>query len=309
MMSAPRRAGARLAVAALAWAMLAAMPAAADWRADLKVFRVGIPVGQNAGYRLRQAEPFRRYLEGRLRVHVELFPATSYDAMIEAQVADRIHYGIHSATSFVTAAITCDCVEPVAIPTAEDGSAGYHAILVARADGPIHSLTDAKGTRLAAGPARSVAGRLVPFAEFSAAGIDPATYFSQVVDARNPEDAVAALLLGEADVAIAWSSLAGDSAAGYSAGTLAKMVADGTLAMPDIRIVWQSGRIPHGPHAIRRDLPGELKALVTEAVLAMPQEDPAAADAIGSFGSGNLIAAEESMFDGLRRALQVGGSR
>lgn len=288
---------------------LAGNAAHAEWRDDIKVFRVGVPVGENASYRLRQAEPFRQYLQRKLGVHVELFPATSYDAMIDAAATARIHYGIFSATAYVSADIACQCLEPVAIPSAEDGSDGYHAILVARADGRIYSLTDAKGGRLAAGPSGSVTGNVVPFAAFAADGIDPKTYFSAVIDTRSPEDALAALLLGEADIALAWSSLAGDAATGFSAGTLAKMVADGTLAMEGIRVIWQSERIPYGPHAIRRDLPGELKALIAESILAMPAEDPAAADAIGRAGDGGMVAANDAMFEGLRRALQAGAPR
>jgi phosphonate transport system substrate-binding protein len=281
----------------------------ADWREDIKVLRVGIPVGENASYRLQQAEPFRQYLQTKLGMHVELLPATSYDTMIDAAAGERIDYGIFSATAFVSADIACQCLEPVAIPSAEDGSEGYHAILVARAESPIYSLTDAKGTRLAAGSTGSVTGNVVPSAAFAADGIDPKTYFSSVIEARSPEDSLAALLLGEADVALAWSSLAGDSANGYSAGTLTKMVADGTLAMSGIRLIWQSERIPFGPHAIRRNLPGELKALVAEAVLAMPAEDPAALDAISRSGGDGIVAATDSMFDGLRRALEATGPR
>jgi len=303
----PRLMSRSAAIAACLMLVAGAGPALADWRDDIKVFRVGIPVGENAGYRLRQAEPFRQYLQSKLGVHVELFPATSYDAMIEAAASERIHYGIFSATAFVSADIACRCLEPVAIPSAEDGSEGYYAILVARTDGPIYSLTDAKGLRLAAGAAGSVSGNVVPLTAFAADGIDVKTYFSSVVDARSPEDSVAALLLGETDVALAWSSLAGDAAAGYSAGTLTKMVADGTLTASGIRVVWRSERIPYGPHAIRRDLPGELKALVTEAILAMPADDPAAFDAISRSGGDKMLAASESMFDGLRRALQAGG--
>lgn len=299
----------RLALPAAALAILCACAgnAAADWRDDIKVFRVGIPVGDNATYRLQQAEPFRRYLEGRLGVHVELFPATSYEAMIEAQASDRIQYGIYSATAFATAEIMCDCLDPVAVPTADDGSSGFHAVLVARADSAIRSLTDAKGARLAVGPEGSVAGRLIPFAAFAANGIDPKSYFSALVETREPAEAVAALLRNEADLALAWSSLEGDAAAGYSAGVLTRMIGEGTLAMSDIRLIWQSDRIPYGPHAVRRALPDDLKALVEEAVLAMPAEDPAAVDAISRFGGGGFVAANEAMFAALRQALSAAG--
>ncbi len=212
-------------VAAISFSHLAS----ADWRDEIKVFRVGIPVGDNAAYRLQQAEPFRAYLERKLGVHVELFPATSYDAMIEAQASDRIQYGIYSASAFASAEIMCDCLEPIAVPTAEDGASGYHAVLVARAESPYHSLTDAKGARIIAGPEGSVASRLVPFAAFAASGIEPKSYFANVFELPDPREAILAVLQGQADLALAWSSMQGDPTAGYSAGVLTGMVADGSL--------------------------------------------------------------------------------
>ena len=277
----------------------------ADWRDDIKVFRVGIPVGDNAAYRIQQAEPFRAYLERKLGIHVELFPATSYDAMIDAQVSDRIQYGVYSASAFASAQVICDCLEPIAVPAAEDGAPGYHAILVARADSPYRSLTDAKGARIVIGPEGSVTGHLIPLAAFATSGIEPKGYFANVFELPDAREAIIGVLQGQADLALAWSSMQGEATAGYSAGVLNAMVADGSLLMSDIRVVWQSDLIPYGPHAVRRDLPGELKALVEEAILAMPGEDPVAADAVAHTGGGGMVAATESMFEPLKQALSV----
>ena len=45
------------------------------------------------------------------------------------------------------------------------------------------------------------------------------------------------------------------------------MVAEGMLAMDRIRIVWQSRLIPFGPHALRTNLPSELKGILSGALL------------------------------------------
>lgn len=298
--------GTVLSIAAGALAAISfAASSAADWREDVKVFRVGVPVGDNATYRLQQAEPFRAYLEQKLGVHVELFPANSYDAMIEAQVSDRIQYGIYSASAYASAEIMCDCLEPIAAPTAEDGTNGYHAVLIARADSPYRSLTDSRGARIVAGPADSVAAHLVPFASFAASGIEAKDYFSNVFELPDAREAIAAVMQGQADLALAWSSMQGDPSLGYSAGVLTGMVAQGSLLMSDIRVIWQSDLIPYGAHAVRRDLPSDLKALVQEAILAMPDDDPIAADAVGRSAGGGLVTANEAMFAPLRQALSA----
>jgi len=109
----------RLAVG-LALALLAASSSArADWRDEIKVFRVGIMTGPNAAYRLVQFEPFRAYLEAKLAVPVEILPAPDYRALIDAQATSRVHYAIYSASAFATAAATSRAALSVA-PTGSD---------------------------------------------------------------------------------------------------------------------------------------------------------------------------------------------
>lgn len=268
----------------------------AQWREDFQVFRVGVMTGANAPYRLAQLQPFKAYLESRLSLPVEIFPAESFDALIDGQAGGGIHYAIYSATAFVTAAVKCGCVEPLALPTRSGGEAGFHALLIARADGPIGSLDEAEDTRLAVAAEDSVAGRLLQMRGFEEEGIVPSEYFSEIIETRDPEMAISALLAGEADLAVAWSSLSGDRDAGYSFGALAQLVAEGGLSMDQIDIVWQSPLIPFGPHAIRSDLPDELKELLVRALLALAFEDPAALDAVDRFGGRGFVAADSGIY-------------
>jgi phosphonate transport system substrate-binding protein len=290
-----------LLAALLTLLMAAAYPAAgfADWRDDIKVLRVGFLAGDNPTYRTTQLEPFRAYLEGKLGIPVELVPSPTYDALIEAQSGGRIQYAIYSAASFATAAALCRCVEPVAVPTAADGGEGFYSILIARADGPIRSLADAKGARLALAGEDSVAGRLVPLKAFAGEGIVPSEYFSAVIDRPDPKAAVAALLAGEADLAVGWSSMTGDYATGYSTGVLTEMVGSADLTMDEIRVVWQSPLIPFGPHAVRSDLPVELRALLSAALLAMATENPEALVAVDRSGGGGFVAADAALYAGM----------
>ena len=265
----------------------------ADWRDSVKVLRIGFLSASDPATDIARLEPFRAYLENRLSLPVELIPATPGPGLIDAATSGRVQYAILSATGYATAAALCSCVEPLALPAAFDGSRGFYSVLLARADGTIHALADTEGARLALSAPDSIAGRLLPLQAFAAAGMDPATHFSAIYEAPGPVDALAALLDGRADVAVGWSSLAGDPAAGYSFGVLADMVASGRLAMDQVRVVWQSGLIPFGPHAVRRDMPPELKDLLRESLTAMAGEAPDALDAVdnSSLGGGGFVAA------------------
>jgi phosphonate transport system substrate-binding protein len=278
---------------------LVCRPALADWRDDVKVLRVGFLASQAPAGDAARLEPFRAYLESRIGLPVELVPATTWAALIDAETSARVQYGIFSATSYAAAAASCQCIEPLALPAAFDGSRGFYSILVARANGPITSLASADGARLALSGEDSVAGRLLPLKGFAANGIDPATYFSTIVKEDSPAAALSALTAGSVDLAAAWSSLAGDAATGYSFGALAQMARTGSLAMDQVRVVWQSDLVPFGPHAVRKDMPEELKTLLLSALTGMSAEAPDALDAVdpSGIGGGGFVAATPADYD------------
>jgi phosphonate transport system substrate-binding protein len=268
----------------------------ADWRDDIKVLRVGVMTGANVSYRVAQLEPFKLYLESRLSLPVEIVPMGDYRALIDAQAAGSVQYAIYTASAFAAAAQQCRCVEPIAVPMRAGGETGFHAVLISRSDGPIHTLADAEGKRLALAGADSVAGRLLPLKALKDDGIDPSKVFGGIVDTESPEMAISALLAGDADIAAAWSSLAGDSSTGYSFGALATLVAEGGLSMDQIRIVWQSPLVPFGPHVVRSDLPQDLKVLLSNSLTDIAFEDPRALDAVDRSGGQGFVAADASSF-------------
>jgi len=275
--------------------------ASADWRDTFKVLRVGVLTGPDSAYRLATLEPFRVYLQDHAGVPVELIPLGTYGELIDAQINDRVQYAIYSATSYATAAVQCQCVEAIAAPVAADGALGFHSILVARADGGIASLADARGKSIALAGEDSVAGRLVPEQAFAAEGIAPDDYFARVATVADPAAAITALLSGNVDLAVGWSSLTGPATTGYDFGVLTRMVAEGRLDMNQVRIIWQSRLIPFGPHVVRTDIPHELRSLLARALVAMASEDPEALDSIDrlGFGGGGFVTPEPTLYAGV----------
>jgi phosphonate transport system substrate-binding protein len=281
-----------LAILALILASLTAA-AHAGWREDTKVLRIGVLAGADPSATRAHLESFRAYLEARIGLPVELVPSYTMAGVIESETSARVSYAILSASGYATAAEMCHCVEPLAVPTAFDGARGFYAVMLARSGSPIRALPDTSGARLALGAQDSVAGRLLPMKAFAAAGIDPETHFAALYEAPGPVEAIRALIDGRADVALAWSSLTGDASTGYDFGPLTTMVADGSLAMDQVQIVWQSPLIPFGPHTVRTDMPAELRTLLGDALTAMAVEAPDVLDAVDSsaFGGGGFVAA------------------
>lgn len=269
-------------------------PASADWREETRVLRIGYVASADPSGDRGRLDPFRAYLSERIGLAVELSPVATFEALMDAQIGGDVQYGIHSATSFAIADAACSCMEPVGVPAAFDGSTGYYSVLVVPADSAAQSLEDTRGMRLALAAGDSVGGHLVPLREFAQAGIDPAAHFGSVREYRGPEAAIDAVIAGDADVAVGWSSLSGDPAAGYSFGVLSQMVGDGRLSAHPLRIIWQSRRIPFGPHAVRRDLAPELKALLADALASMVTDSPEALEAVdrSGYGGGGFVSVD-----------------
>jgi phosphonate transport system substrate-binding protein len=60
---------------------------------------------------------------------------------------------------------------------------------------------------------------------------------------------------------------------GYTRGNLRSMVDRKMLKMSDINIIWQSGKIPNGPWAVRTALPANLKKSFADFLLDLPKSN------------------------------------
>lgn len=276
-------------------AVMLAGPASAQWRETIPVVRIGVLGGVNQAYASARAEPFRQYLADALGVDVQIVSAIDYPALVSAEINGAVQAAFLSATAFVAASTACDgCVEPLVIPTGPAGEAGYHAIMVARSGGSVGTVRDLPGRRLAVSAEDSIAGRLLPLNMFVAEGV--ATTDMMLVERASPAEAIAAMLAGEADAALAWSTLTGTAALGYDAGALAQMVGAGTLDMNEIAVVWASPLIPYGPLTVQVDLPQDLKDDLRAAMLGLRTEAPDALVIVDGGLGGGFIAADADAF-------------
>lgn len=279
-------------VLALCLVFVAAGPAAAAWRDDFEVLKVGFLAGDNPAYEVGRMEPFRQALQYGLAVKVELFPARSYQALIEAESSGRIQYAILSSTAYVALQQACSCAEPLVQPTTADGARGFHATLVTRADGPIHDLEDARGMRLAVGAKDSISGRIAPFSGLAGEGIEPDTYFARVFETENAAAALTALVDGQADVAVAWSFAGDPTSTAPGSGPIATLAEQRDGSMPPLKALWTSDLIPFGPHAIRTDLPPEARAALLDTLLNLKSRSPEVYDVVERQFSGGFVTAD-----------------
>ncbi|MGI6247327.1 MAG: phosphonate ABC transporter substrate-binding protein [Pseudochelatococcus sp.] len=303
----------KLMLAAAAALALAAPAAAQGYKDTVKEFRVGLIGGENATDLLTRNEDYRKLLETELGIPVKLYPATDYAGIMQAIGAGQVELAAFGASGFAGAYLDCNkCIEPLVVAEENDGSTFYYSVAVARADSGINSLDDAKGKSLAFADPNSTSGYLIPNATLKAEGKDPEKFFSRVGFAGGHEQGVLAVLNKQYDVAVTWTSGQGDINEGYSRGNLRAMVDKKLLDMKDVKIIWQSGKIPNGPVAIRADLPADLKEKLLQIHLDLPVKHPAIYQAIErGTGKGYAKATLELYEDiiKLRQAEATGGRK
>ena len=157
--------------------------------------------------------------------------------------------------SYVEAAQRANA-EAFVVEITEDGSDGYHGIIITKKGSGINSLEDAKGKVWAFTDPNSTSGTLVPTVHFvKTMKIDPEKYFSKVIYSGSHESSILAIKGGKIDVA-STNDLDLDRGNGKHWDK-----------DKDFQILWTSELIPGSPMAYRKDLPESLKKAIKEAFL------------------------------------------
>lgn len=253
------------AAAAIAVSALASPALANDWKSELPAFRIGLLGGENEADRLRKNECMVEQLGEKLGVKVELFPASDYAGVMQGLLAGQLDAASLGASGYSGIYLQdAEAVEPIFVALENDGSDGYYAMMYARADSGIENLEGMKGKSLAFADPNSTSGYLVPKAELEMQGLNLEEYFSATGFGGGHEQAVVAVLNGQYDAGVTWTSGVGEQKDGFSRGALNSMVGKGLLDMDDLRIIWKSNLIPNGPWVVRKALPDEPKQIAID---------------------------------------------
>jgi phosphonate transport system substrate-binding protein len=254
----------------------AATGAAAQEEPDLgiDVFRVGILGGENEQDRLRKYQCMEERFENLLGVDTKLFPSSDYAGTLEGLLGGNLDYAFLGSSGYAGIHLEDpDAVEPVLSRIQLNGAKGYHSIMLSRAGSGIDSVEDAEGKVLGYADPNSTSGYLIPVTAFDEMGIDPEQHFAKTVFSGGHEQNVLALLNGDVDVAVTWTSGVGEWENGFTSGNLRKMVDKGMLDMAEVEQVWMSDLIPNGPAVLRETLPQQVKVAVKGSLMTMPYDD------------------------------------
>ena len=245
--------------------------------AEIDEFRIGILGGENAQDRMNSYECLRGYTEERLGVPAKLFAPADYNGVIQGLLGGTLDMAWLGASAYAAVHLQDpEAVEPVLVKINLDGSYGYHSIGFARKDAGINSLEDMQGKVFGFGDPNSTSGYLIPSIEIpqtTGATMESGDYFGEVKFTGGHEQTIVAVNNGDVDGGVTWADGQGNWEDGYNSGALRKAVDAGLVDMNDLVEIWRSKPIPEGPVVLRKALPAEVKATMTQLVDELHEKD------------------------------------
>lgn len=271
-----------------------------------ETFIIGVYPGDNIEEALASVEPLRAYMEETLGVRTVLITGTSYNAVIEAMAAGRADAMEVGPFSYVLAADVANAeaiaVANYGIEVNRDETPGYYSVLFTTKGSGIESIEDLEGRSFAFTDPASTSGYLVPANEFlTTMGFDDATQieeFAQLQFAGNHPSAVQVVADGtveagatfDGNLAVQAEELTGTTVCGYTnlniegPATVEEFPYLEAMTQEEIAAIYdacpegnlvvfhQSPLIPETPFAINSELPESFKTAVTEALLAIADD-------------------------------------
>ena len=190
--------------------------------------------------------------------------------------------------SYVEAAARANA-EAFVMEVLEDGTMGYHGVIITRKDSGIKNMEEAKGKVWAFTDPNSTSGTLVPTVYFyKVMKIDPEKYFSKVIYSGSHEASIMAVKAGKVDIA-STNDLDLDRGNGKQWDN-----------DKDFQKLWTSALIPGSPMAYRKDLPESLKKAIKEAFLSYDDKE-----GLKKLKLKGFAATDDKTYDPIREQIEV----
>ena len=227
------------------------------------------------------------YLEKTLGVKVNMQTASDYAGVITAMQHKHIEVAYLGPKSYVEAAKRANAEAIVTEVDAETNLPGYYGMIITKKGSGLKSLEDIKNKKWAFTSTHSTSGTLVPTVMFSKKGIDPKSYFSQVVYSGGHETSILSVKAGKVDAA-------STNNLDFNRGVGRNWKKD------DFNVIWKSDIIPGAPIAVRGDLPASLKMALKGAFISYKDKD-----GLEKMKNKGFIAGFDSTYDSVRELIKL----
>ncbi|MBI3434178.1 MAG: phosphate/phosphite/phosphonate ABC transporter substrate-binding protein [Proteobacteria bacterium] len=273
---------------ALALFFFPAATASADsfiggWQAKFPVVKYGVIPVETQSQTTKSMDEFIKHAEKETGAKWELYTATDYSGVMNALIAGQIHLSWLSGFSYCqTFMDSKGGVEPLVAAQEPDGSMGYNAVIIVKADSPYKTFDDLKGKVVARTDPLSGSGYLIPTAAFRAMGKPVDEYFKSPLSGGHPQG-VLGVIKGTYDAAFTWTSK------NDNIGNLRAMMNKGLLKREEIRVIWTSPPLPSPPVVIRKDLPLEMRADLEKLFVRLKDHDMKLAESVAQGKTNGMV--------------------
>ena len=226
---------------------------------------------------------------------VQPLVATEYAGVIEALCADppKAHMASLATFSYILASEK-GCAD-VALVSVRFGSPVYNGQIFVREDSGINSVADLAGKSVCRPDPLSTSGWIIPSITLKAAGIDPDTDLSQVVDAGSHDASVAGVYNGDCDAGTSYVD---------ARGTIEEDYPD---VMDVIKVIEVSADIPNDGVQFVTGFDPEVRAQIVSALLAIAETE-AGQEALDTAYSWNALEEhDDTFYDPFRQVLDAAG--
>jgi phosphonate transport system substrate-binding protein len=251
------------------------VPAQADdWREEYPELTMGVITEENAEDREKRWGPVRDYLKEVLGVPVKWREATDYAGVIEALKAKKIELAWFGPASFSRAWMVTDGrAVPLVAEIDKDGGFGYYGVIIVRKDSPYQRVEDLKGKKFGFADPNSTSGHQAPRFFLTEQGYDPDKFFGSTTFSGSHENSVKMLYDGQFDAVATWWT-------NEKKSNMSRMENKGMIPEGEYRIIWKSPRLPSDPFTVPAWLPAQMHQDIMAALMAMPEDDPEAFEAL-----------------------------
>jgi phosphonate transport system substrate-binding protein len=226
---------------------------------------------------------------------IEPLVATEYAGVIEAMCSDPPKAQMASLATFsyiLAAEKGCADVDLVSV---RFGSSVYNGQIFVRADSGIEKIEDLAGKTFCRPDPLSTSGWIIPSITLKAAGVDPDTGLSQVVDAGSHDAAVAGVYNGDCDAGASYVD------------ARPRIEEDYPDVMDVIKVIKVSADIPNDGVQYVPGFSSEMRTQITDALLKIAETEAGQEAIDTAYQWGGLEAHDDSFYDPFRQVLDAAG--
>ena len=241
-----------------------------------KSVTIGFIPGENPQALQENGEAIAKLLQAKIGVPVNIYVGKSYAELVDAMAAKKVDFAFLSAMTFVFAEKKAGA--KVLLKKVWE-SPYYYATILSRGDQKLTKLSQLKGKRFAFVDDQSASGYLYPEVYFKKSGIDPKSFFSEVIFSGNHTESIKLLREGKVDAVAVFSNDAkGKETAWERFPGVGAGVGDGTAAqklksLKKPNRIWVSEPIPNDPFCVRQEFYDSNPKIAHELMFALLELD------------------------------------